>query len=203
MSLSVGIGGGLSGAISGAESAVAGLLGGGASSDGGPVAIANRFSVSIDGIDLGYFSKVEGLSISVKTDKLDQGGNDMFKYAVPSGLEWQDVKITRPVAQGNTDLAQLVSAGGDRTRPPTRYTAVITFYDVTGATVMSWSLQGAMATGWTGPNGDVGSSATATETLTLTHHGFIFGGAGGGLGGLAGAAAAAVGAAASAIAGAL
>jgi phage tail-like protein len=184
-----------------AASVVSSLLGGSSSGPGDPVAIQARFSVTVDGIELGYFSKVEGLGVTVKTDKFDQGGTHNFSYVVPSSLQWSDIKITRPVAQGNTDLAQLVAAGGDRTVAPIRHTAVITFFGVDMTPIMSWSVQGVLPTGWTGPTGDVGSTSAATETLTLSHHGFTFGaGSGGGLAGaLAGAASAAIGAIAGAL----
>jgi phage tail-like protein len=40
-------------------------------------------------------------------------------------------------------------------------------------TVATWSLAGVYPVRWTGPSLDVGSNQWATETLELSHNGFV------------------------------
>jgi phage tail-like protein len=134
-------------------------------------AVASHFSVVLDQVHIGNFTKVDGLGATVDTKQVKSAGNNSYPYTLRNGVKYSDIKVTRAVQAGNTDLMALVAGSGLIAKLPGPGTAVITLYSKSGTEIMKWTFHGVIPTGWTGPNGDVGANSIATETLTLSHKG--------------------------------
>jgi phage tail-like protein len=129
-----------------------------------------RFKVRIDGQDFGNWQKVEGLAVEYDVVEYKEGGQNTYVHRLPGRVNYPNIKLTRPVDKGSTHVGVWVQSLQVRMVPSTVEIAVL---DPSGEEVATWSLGGAYPIRWTGPNLDVSSSQWATETLELSHTGFL------------------------------
>ena len=54
-----------------------------------------------------------------------------------------------------------------------RQTAEISALDSEGSPIATWNLDGVYPVKWNGPSLDIGNNQVATETLELSHNGFL------------------------------
>jgi phage tail-like protein len=80
------------------------------------------------------------------------------------------VKLTRPIDSSSSSVSAWVASLQVRMVPST---AEISVLDPTGESVANWVLGGVYPVKWSGPSLDVGSNQWATETLELSHNGFV------------------------------
>jgi phage tail-like protein len=130
-----------------------------------------RFQVTIDGdINLGAWSKCDGLSVEFELKEYQEGGVNGYTHKLPGRAKYQNIKLTRVL---NKDSQKVATWLTDLRKSGKRPTAHVTAMDSEGETITSWTLQQVYPLKWTGPSFDVGSNATATETLELAHNGFL------------------------------
>ncbi len=133
--------------------------------------LALAFRVIIDGsLDLGDWTKCEGLSVEYQVFDYQEGGNNSFIHRLPGRAKYSNVKLTRPVdASTNAVMGWLASV--QATMTPS--SAQIAVHDTNGDTVAVWVLTGVFPVKWTGPTLDVGSATPANESLEIAHAGFL------------------------------
>jgi phage tail-like protein len=142
---------------------------------------AFRFSVTIDGTDLGAFTSCEGLAAEYEIEPYHEGGENAYEHRLPGRLKYPNIKLSRPVdakSAGPGSLAvwfsRIHQLGG---KTGSTKTASITAFDADGEVIARWSLLGAYPCRWTGPNFSADGNMTVKETLELAHHGFLDGSA--------------------------
>jgi phage tail-like protein len=129
-----------------------------------------RFIVTVDGQNLGNWTKCEGLQVEYDIHDYPEGGVNAYVHRLPGRAKYQNIKLTRPVDSDTKEvIAWLVSVQA-RVTPST---AAISVMDADGAEVASFNLIGVFPAKWTGPTLDVGSNTTALEVLELAHNGFL------------------------------
>jgi phage tail-like protein len=132
------------------------------------------FRLKIDalgsGYDLGIFISCEGLSLEVQTEDREEGGNNGFVWKLPVRLKYSNVKFTRPVGAGTTEIAKWFAEMGTSVK---RTTAEITALTTQGKPLVTWKLDGVIPVKWQGPSFSAESPKVATETLEIAHHGFL------------------------------
>ncbi len=138
-------------------------------------AVSIAFDVTIDDTGeshaLGWFNSCEGLAVEVVMESREEGGNNAFVWQFPTRLKYANIKLTRAIGPDSAKLtAWLASMVNGPVQPKT---AVIKAMTAQGTTVASWSLHGVLPVRWTGPNLNVETVKAATETLELSHHGFL------------------------------
>ncbi len=155
--------------------------GGSARTDRDP-AVSLHFVVEIDdGIDLGKWSKCDGLSVEFEFHEYKEGGLNAYVHRIPTRAKYSNVKLSRPIDGVSTAPKQGDFKGGmtvmkwlaDLQKHVKRHTAHITLVDPEGKDVAKWDLQGVYPVRWNGPSLDVGSNQLAIETLELSHDGFL------------------------------
>ena len=129
-----------------------------------------RFTVEIDGQDLGNWSKCEGLAVEYDVHEYQEGGNNSFVHRLPGRAKYQNIKLTRPVDSSTREVVAWLASVQARVTPAT---AAITVLDTDGKPVATWNLLGVFPAKWTGPTLDVGANSVAMETLELAHNGFM------------------------------
>jgi len=129
-----------------------------------------RFTVEIDGQDLGNWSKCEGLAVEYDVHEYQEGGNNSFVHRLPGRAKYQNIKLTRPVDSSTRSVVAWLASVQARVTPAT---AAITVLDTDGKPVATWNLLGVFPAKWTGPTLDVGANSVAMETLELAHNGFM------------------------------
>jgi phage tail-like protein len=132
-----------------------------------------RFRVEIDGhVDLGNWSKCEGLAFEYEVLEYQEGGWNEYVHRLPGRRKYPNVKLTRPLDEHSAAVVDWVAGLVSR---PGRHTAHIALLDGDGGVVCRWDLNGAYPVKWTGPTLDAGGNQVAVETLELAHNGFFKG----------------------------
>lgn len=129
-----------------------------------------RFQVKIDGRSFGNWQKCDGLAVEYDIYEYKEGGENGYVHHLPGRVSYPNVKLTRPIDSGSSSVSAWVASLQVRMVPST---AEISVFDPTGESVATWVLTGVYPVRWNGPTLDVGSSQWATETLELSHNGFL------------------------------
>ncbi|MFC5722287.1 phage tail protein [Streptomyces gamaensis] len=133
------------------------------------VTTVSRFSLSIDGKDLGLFTRCSRLALSVEVDEVAEGGiNDSLMH-LNTRIRYAPLVVTRPVSTTPVDLCEWVQ---ESVRKPSLSTGQITVLDGTRA-VAKWELRNVMPVAWRGPDLDAADSAAAMEEIEFVHGGFF------------------------------
>jgi phage tail-like protein len=129
-----------------------------------------RFMVVIDGHLLGNWQKCEGLTITYKTEPYEEGGQNSYTHKLPGRIEYENIKLTRPVDPTSGAVATWVASVA---LSPDRGTGAITVLDAAGIPVTMYQIYGVYPAKYSGPSFDVSSKNYAMETLELVHTGFL------------------------------
>jgi len=133
-------------------------------------ALSPRFTVSIDGVALGTWTKCEGLAVEYEVFEYQEGGFNDYVHRLPGRRKYPNVKLTRPLDQDSPTIVQWVSKMVTKVE---RKHAEITVLDANGAVVCRWNLTDVCPVKWTGPTLDASGNQIANETLELSHNGFL------------------------------
>jgi phage tail-like protein len=142
--------------------------------------MAMRFVVLIGSQqNLGEWTSCEGLKVDFKFEEIHSGGDYGHSYAMPQTVSFSPVTLRRAVERGKSDavqawLQQVAAEWSDGTGRPYQGSSVtIELHDITGLVAASWELSNAFPSSWSGPQLSAKGSEVATETLVLTHSGFL------------------------------
>ena len=133
-------------------------------------ALSPRFTVSIDGFDLGTWTKCEGLAVEYEIFEYQEGGFNDYVHRLPGRRKYPNVKLTRPLDKDSQTVVKWISK---MVTKPERKHAEITVLDGNGEVVCRWNLIEACPVKWTGPTLDATGKQIANETLELAHNGFL------------------------------
>lgn len=134
------------------------------------VTAVNHFSLSIDGKDLGLFTRCSGLALSVEVDEVVEGGVNESPVHLNSRITYAPLVVTRPVSEASMDLCQWVQ---ESVRRPSRLTGQITCLGDSGRKIAQWELRDVMPVAWRGPSLDAAGGAIAMEEIEFVHGGFF------------------------------
>ena len=134
------------------------------------------FLFTVDGVEIGRFAEVSGLSVSIKPEPVEEGGLNQYTHQLPGRLEWTNITLKRGVTKSDALFDWVTASAGDglvqNGNVVTLKTAAITLQARDGTNMRSWNIQGVYPVKWTGPSFAAGSDDLATEELEITHHGF-------------------------------
>ena len=123
-----------------------------------------HFVLKVDGVDLGAFTKLEGLSAQFKVEEYWEGGENGFVHHLPGSLNFSNLKLTRAINDTTPSLGKWFTKGKDKV---TRQTATVEAYDTAGKRIAGWELAGVVPVKWSGPTLSVEGSAVLLETFEL------------------------------------
>ena len=132
-----------------------------------------RFKVTVDGIDIGSFTSLDGLSAEYTVTPYSEGGENRFEHQLPGPLKYSTIKLTRALYPGSALASWFSTFNEKSSRTSATKTAAITATDPNGEVVASWDLYNVYPFKWTGPSFAADGNAVLTETLELRHHGFM------------------------------
>jgi phage tail-like protein len=135
--------------------------------------VASRFSVVVDGYDLGGWSKCSGLEVDFQLEEYVELGNNSFTYQLPKGAKYKNVKLERACTPQESQQVQTWL--NSMIAQPVPGTASITLHDAWKNEVLTWTLTGVYPARWVGPTFDSNSHDVAMEALELSHVGFLEG----------------------------
>lgn len=137
---------------------------------------AGKFLVEVDGVKIGTFQKVAGLTVEVELETFEEGGQNQYAHKLPKGIKWPNIVLTRGITEADNFLAWVTRSSGDGLAAAgdklDRTTAAITMLDARGQRIRSWEVDGAFPVKWNGPTFASTTADTASEELEITHNGF-------------------------------
>ena len=134
------------------------------------------FLVEVDGVEIGRFSEITGLEVTVETEEIQEGGQNSFVHKLPGRMSWPNIRLKRGITQTDSLITWLQKSSGEQfaanKNKLARSTAAITLMGPAGKRIRAWEFDGAFPIKWSGPNFNVESNDMAMEELEIAHHGF-------------------------------
>ena len=127
------------------------------------------FLIEIQGRAIGRFATCTGLGVEYDVLEYAEGGNNEYVHQLRGRIRYPNVVLGRGVTYEDELLKWLFTAEEPSQRP----TVTITMNDPTGSPVRHFALSQALPIRWTGPSAEIGYGSAATETLEISHAGFV------------------------------
>jgi phage tail-like protein len=131
-----------------------------------------RFNVVVDGVELGSFTALDGLSAEYEVRTYQEGGENGFIHQLPGRLKYSNIKLTRPVdlqSKGIGSWFRLLAKGvGGR-----RHTATVVAFNDNSEPVAEWTFVDVWPVRYSGPSLSTESAKVATETFEFAHNGLL------------------------------
>lgn len=141
----------------------------------GKIGISPRFEIEIDGSVVASFSECSGLSVTVNTEKLEEGGANHTTLKFPGRVDYSNLTLKHGVTY-STDLfdwfMQVVRGEAVRKQVSVRLFSL----EASGnelKEMVTWQYLNAFPVKWTGPTLQVDSNSVAIESIELAHDGFV------------------------------
>jgi len=146
-------------------------------SPGDPWLTSTRhFILEIDGVPIGTFTEVSGLSAEIAVDKIEEGGENQFVHQFPGRMTWPNITLKRGVVNDDNLFRWFTSASGDGLSAAGNkvemHSGAVTLLSESGERLRSWKIDRAFPVKWTGPSFAASSKDVPTEELEIAHHGF-------------------------------
>ncbi len=138
--------------------------------DADPVSTMN-FAVTIDSVEIGAFTALDGLAAQYEVRTYAEGGENGFVHKLPGRLTYATVKLTRPVAWRTPELVNwfdAVASGG----LPGNGTAAVTGLDARRRPVVTWEFRGVWPVSYKGPSFASEGGKVALEVFEFAHAGW-------------------------------
>ncbi|ALG11448.1 phage tail protein [Kibdelosporangium phytohabitans] len=137
---------------------------------------AGQFVFKVDGLTIGTFLEVSGLSVQIDTEELVEGGQNQFTHKLPKQMKWPNLVLKRGITESNTLFDWFAKCSGEGLESAgnkiERRHGSVELKDSTGNVVRSWDFTEAFPVKWSGPKLAATSKDLATEELEVCHCGF-------------------------------
>ncbi len=128
------------------------------------------FSVTVDSVDLGDWTKMSGIGLSIDTTPRGESAMSFFQHHLPAHMKYNHITLERPISAETGAVIAWINAYH---MLPVPTAGQIQCLDQSGSVIMSWQMMGVSPVGWTGPTMDATSTTIAMERLELAHMGFL------------------------------
>ena len=136
-------------------------------------AISVFFSVSLDSFDLGSWSKLSGIGMSIEHQVEAGYGHELLRASLTGPYDvFNNITLERPVSP---ETAAVISWINAYHMLPIPTAGQIICLDQTGSVVMAWEMIGVSPVSWKGPSMDTYTNNVATEVADPGAHGISVG----------------------------
>jgi len=135
-----------------------------------PVSTMN-FAVTIDKVEIGAFTALDGLSAQYEVRTYAAGGENGFVHKLPGRLTYGTVKLTRPVGWRTQELVAWFDAVA-RGEATGAGTASVTALDPQRRPVVTWEFRSVWPVSYTGPSFTTEGGKAALEVFEFAHEGW-------------------------------
>ena len=143
---------------------------------GEPV-VSNFFLLEVDGVEIGMFSEVTGLEVSLAVEEYQEGGENGFAHQLPGRMSWPHVVLHRGITENDALFEWFNRASGEgfaaQGNKLSRTTGAVTMLTGDYERLRSWNLRDVFPVKWTGPSFSASKSEALQESLEIAHHGFV------------------------------
>lgn len=135
-----------------------------------------RFKFEVDGVTIGAFTEVSGLSVQIETEELPEGGQNQYTHKLPGRMKWPNLVLKRGVTDSDGLFEWFASCSGEGLAANGNQITVrqgsVSLLDASGNVVRRWNFADAYPVKWTGPRLAASSRDLAVEELEVCHCGF-------------------------------
>ncbi|MFG1609213.1 phage tail protein [Actinoplanes sp. NPDC049265] len=135
-----------------------------------------RFVLTVDGLQIGTFTEVGGLSVTIEVEEVAEGGQNQHTHKLPGRMKWPNLVFKRGLTDSGTLFDWFSACSGEgfgrgNNRLPVR-NGEVSIRDGRGRAVQTWRFADAYPVRWTGPRLAATSRDLAVEELEVCHSGF-------------------------------
>lgn len=149
-------------------------------SDNNPVGyppVGFHFSLGFSGVSStadAAFQEVAGLSVERETETIGEGGQNAFKYAVPTVAKYANLVLKRGLLTEDADLVTWVqnTRGSALSAPIVPKRVFLQLLSDQGQPLAAWTFQNAWPVKWRLSDFNAQDGTVAIETLELAYAGF-------------------------------
>jgi phage tail-like protein len=139
-------------------------------------AINSYFVFEVDGVEIGYFTEVSGLSVTMTVEEIHEGGQNGYVHQMPGRMTWPHLVFKRGITQSDALFSWMSKSSGEgfagNGNKLTRSTGAVTVLDAEGTRLRAWEFDGVYPVRWSGPEFSSASNEALQEQLEVVHHGF-------------------------------
>jgi phage tail-like protein len=128
---------------------------------------AFSFRVEIEGVDLGTFRSVSGLTIENEVIEFREGGSDVTHKLI-GPLKWKNIVLKQGFG-GSTRLYDWYRSFTPQS--PMRVNGSIVMLDAAGLELARWQFVRGFPVKWEGPDFDASGNDIPIETIEIAHEG--------------------------------
>ncbi|MEV4312486.1 phage tail protein [Actinocrispum sp. NPDC049592] len=137
---------------------------------------AGRFVFTVDGLTIGSFIEVSGLSVQIETEEVVEGGNNGFTHKLPKAMKWPNLVLKRGITDSDALFEWFAKCSGEGLDSAgsklERRHGSVQLLDSQGKTIRRWNFTDAFPVKWSGPKLAATGRDLATEELEVCHCGF-------------------------------
>ena len=135
-----------------------------------------KFVFTVEGLTIGAFTEVSGLSVSIEVEDLAEGGQNQYTHKLPGRMKWPNLVLKRGVTNTDNLFDWFAKCSGDgfagAGNKLERHRGAVTLMDAAGKAVRTWEFTEAYPVKWSGPKLAASARDLAVEELEVCHCGF-------------------------------
>src|SRR5436853_4746014 len=116
---------------------------------------AGKFVFTVDGLTIGAFTEVSGLSVQIDVEELAEGGQNQYTHKLPGRMKWPNLVLKRGITDTDNLFAWFQKSSGDgftkEHNRVERRSGAIKLLDAAGKDMRVWRFVDAFPVKWTGP----------------------------------------------------
>ncbi len=116
------------------------------------------------------FQKVSGIGVTVATDTIEEGGQNLYTQSVPSKIQYENLVLERGVVVGSPLGIEFNAAMSRFKFSPSL--VVVTLLDATYIPIVNWTFYKAFPVKWSWSDLDATENSIVIETMELTYQSF-------------------------------
>ncbi|MEU4237147.1 phage tail protein [Actinoplanes sp. NPDC026619] len=135
-----------------------------------------KFLFKIGDLNIGSFTEVTGLAVSIDVEELMEGGQNAYTHKLLGRMRWPNIVFKRGLTDSDALFTWLSGFSGNgfagNQNKVVPVTGSISVVYQTGKPFRTWSLIDVKPVKWTGPRLAASSRDLAIEELEVCHSGF-------------------------------
>jgi phage tail-like protein len=135
-----------------------------------------KFHFKIGNLDIGSFTEVTGLAVSIDVEELPEGGQNAYTHKLLGRMRWPNIVFKRGLTNSDALFTWLSGFSGTgltgKSNKVVAETGSITVVSQNLKPFRTWSLTDVKPVKWTGPRLAASSRDLAIEELEVCHSGF-------------------------------
>lgn len=137
---------------------------------------SGRFVFTVDGVTIGAFTEVSGLSVQIEVEELAEGGQNQYTHRLPGRMKWPNLVLKYGITDSDNLFEWFTKCSGEgfagAQHKLDRRSGAVTLLDSTRKPFRTWQFIDAFPVKWTGPRLAAASRDLAVEELEVCHCGF-------------------------------